>query len=91
MHSDSQEVLHRFAQVDPSYYGLVILHIRMPRLNGLQLYYRLKAINPNRVLFLSALDAAEEMVSILPDVKLDDVIRKPVEQDRFLNKLKAVL
>jgi two-component system, OmpR family, response regulator ChvI len=91
MHSDSQ-VLHCFAQVDPSYYGLVILDIRMPRLNGLQLYYKLKAINPNvKVLFLSALDAAEEMVSILSDVKLDDVIRKPVEQDRFLNKLKAVL
>ena len=69
MHSDSQEALHRFAQVDPSYYGLVILDIRI----------------------LSALDVAEEMVSILPDVKLDDVIRKPVEQDQFLNKLKAVL
>jgi hypothetical protein len=40
---------------------------------------------------LSALDAAEETVSILQDVKLDDVIRKPAEQDRFLNKLKAVL
>jgi two-component system, OmpR family, response regulator ChvI len=80
MHSDSQEALYRFAQLDPSYYGLVILDIRMARLNGLQLYYRLKAINPNvKVLFLSALDAAEEMVSILPDVKLDDVIRKPVE------------
>jgi two-component system response regulator ChvI len=64
----------------------------MPGLNGLQLYYRLKAINPNvKILFISALDAANEMISILPDVKLDDVIRKPVEQDQFLNKLKAVL
>jgi CheY-like chemotaxis protein len=90
--TDSQEALHHFAQIDPSYYGLVVLDIRMPCLNGLQLYYRLKAINPNvKVLFLSALDAAEEMVSVLPDVKLDDVIRKPVEQDRFLNKLKAAL
>jgi DNA-binding response OmpR family regulator len=60
------------------------MDIRMPGLNGLQLYYRLKTINPNvKVLFLSALDAAEEMVSILPDVKLDDVIRKPLEEDRF--------
>jgi two-component system, OmpR family, response regulator ChvI len=90
--TDSQEALYQFAQVDPSYYGLVILDIRMPGLNGLQLYYRLKAINPNvKILFLSALDAANEMISILPDVKLDDVIRKPVEQDQFLNKLKAVL
>ena len=90
--TDSQGALHRFAQVDPSYCGLVILDIRMPRLNRLQLYYRLKAINPNvKVLFLSALDAAEEMVSILPDVKLDDVIRKPVEQEYFLKKVNAAI
>jgi two-component system response regulator ChvI len=51
----------------------------MPGLNGLQLYYRLKAINPNvKVLFVSALDAAEEMVSILPGVKIEDIIQKPV-------------
>ena len=44
----------------------------MPNLNGLQLYYRLKTKNPNiKILFISALDAAEEMVSILSDIGLD--------------------
>ena len=90
--TNPQSALQHFAQINSSYYDLVIMDIRMPGLNGLQLYYRLKTINPNvKVLFLSALDAAEEMVSILPDVKLDDVIRKPVEQEYFLKKVNAAI
>jgi two-component system, OmpR family, response regulator ChvI len=90
--TNPQSALQHFAQINSSYYDLVIMDIRMPGLNGLQLYYRLKAINPNvKILFLSALDASEEMVSILPDVKLDDVIRKPVEQEYFLKKVNAAI
>ena len=51
----------------------------MPKLNGIQLFYRLKAITPNvKIMFLSALDAAEELISIFPGVKYDDIIKKPV-------------
>jgi two-component system response regulator ChvI len=90
--TDSQKALQHFAQVNPSYYDLVIMDIRMPGLNGLQLYYRIKAMNPDiKVLFVSALDAAKEMVSILPGVKIEDVIQKPVNQEHFLNKVKATL
>lgn len=90
--TESQKALRHFAQVNPSYYDLVVMDIRMPGLNGLQLYYRIKAMNPNiKVLFVSALDAAKEMVSILPDVKLDDVIQKPVNQQDFTNYVNAAL
>ena len=64
----------------------------MPGLNGLQLYYRLKAMKPDiKVLFVSALDIAKEMVSILPGVKLEDAIEKPVAQENFVNNVKAAL
>jgi two-component system, OmpR family, response regulator ChvI len=87
--TDSQKALQQFVQVNLSYYDLVIMDIRMPNLNGLQLYYRLKAINPNiKILFVSALDAAQEMVSILPSIGIDDVIRKPVDSEQFLSKVK---
>jgi two-component system, OmpR family, response regulator ChvI len=90
--SDSQKALHNFVQVNPSYYDLVIMEIRMPGLNGLQLYYRIKAMNPDiKVLFVSALDVAKEMVSILPGVKIEDVIQKPVNQEHCSNKVKATL
>ena len=62
----------------------------MPGLNGLQLYYRIKAMNPNiKILFVSALDAAGEMVSILPGIRVEDIIKKPVDQENFVSKVKA--
>jgi two-component system, OmpR family, response regulator ChvI len=77
---DPMEAFTHFVNVNPSHYNLAILDIRMPGLNGLQLYYRLKAINRNiKILFVSALDAVPELVSILPDVKTtNDFIKKPV-------------
>ena len=89
--TDSQKALQQFAQVNPSYYDLIVMDIRMPGLNGLQLYYRLKAISPDiKVLFVSALDAAQEMISILPGVKLDDVVKKPVDKEQFLYKVRKM-
>ena len=90
--TDPQEALKHFAQVSPSHYDLAVMDIRMPGLNGLQLYYRLKAMNMSiKVLFVSALDAAAEIVSILPDVKQKDIIRKPVDQEHFVNAVKTAL
>jgi CheY-like chemotaxis protein len=90
--TDPREALARFAQADPNNYNLVVMDIRMPNLNGLQLYYRLKAINPDiKILFVSALDAAQEMVSILPGIGVDDVVRKPVNEEQFLYKVKTAV
>ena len=91
--SDPQESLKRFAEHASSYYDLVILDIRMPGVNGLQLYSRMKAIDPEiKIIFLSALDAAEELLSILPGVRNKDTfIRKPVDLRMFINTVKTAL
>jgi CheY-like chemotaxis protein len=91
--TDAQEALNHFAEANHSYYDLVLLDIRMPGINGLQLYYKLKAINMAiKIIFVSALDAADELISMLPGVKVDyDIIRKPVNRENFVNKIKAVL
>jgi hypothetical protein len=57
--TDSQEALQNFAQVNPSYYDLVVMDIRMPGLNGLQLYYRIKAMNPVLKCFLYLLSTLQ--------------------------------
>ena len=55
---DPTEAFAHFVEENPSHYNLAILDIRMPGLNGLQLYYRLKAVNRNiKILFVTALDA----------------------------------
>ena len=91
--TNAGEALTCFANADPNTYKLVLIDIRMPNFNGIQLYYRLKAINPKiKVLFVTALDAAQEMVSTLPNIRLDDIIiRKPVDIEQFLYKVKAAL
>jgi len=90
---DPMEALTYYAKSKPSHYNLAILDIRMPGLNGLQLYYRLKAINRNiKILFVSALDAVPELISILPDVKTtEDIIKKPVTIGNFLGAVNTAL
>jgi two-component system response regulator ChvI len=56
------------------------------------LYHRMKAINSSvRVLFVSALDAVEELVSILPDIKRNSIIRKPIERDNFVKSVQSAI
>jgi two-component system, OmpR family, response regulator ChvI len=92
--TDPQDALCNLAQLpDPSsHYQLVLLDIRMPRLNGLQLFYKIKTLSPNtKIIFCSALDIAEELVSILPDIKYDHIIKKPVKREHFVSKINSAL
>jgi CheY-like chemotaxis protein len=91
--TDPQEALEHFVHMaDPSHYKLALLDIRMPRINGLQLFHRIKTLSPKiKIMFISALDIAEELTSILPDMKHDDVIKKPVERKYFISKINSAL
>ena len=92
--TDPQEALKHFAQrPDPSsHYQLVLLDVRMPRLNGLQLFYRIKAVSPNtKIMFCSALDIAEELTSILPGISYHHIIKKPMRREDFISKINAVI
>jgi two-component system response regulator ChvI len=93
--TDPQEALKHFVKLSgafSSFYQLVLLDIRMPRLNGLQLFNTIKTLSPNtKIMFVSALDMAEELTSILPDMKYGDIIRKPVEREYFISKIYSML
>jgi CheY-like chemotaxis protein len=91
--TNPQEALKRYRDMHSSYYDLVILDIRMPGvMNGLQLYQQLKVINSDvRVLFISALDAVDEICSIFSDILPHKVVRKPVFRKQFIQKVKSCL
>jgi DNA-binding response OmpR family regulator len=86
------KLLKRFVKLNHPYYDLVITDIRMPGLNGLQLYQKMKSMDDSiKVIFVSSLDSVEEMVSIFPDLHFNNIIRKPVTQEEFLDKVKAAI
>ena len=78
--------------MDSFYFDLVIIDIRMPILNGLQLYQLLRLMNKNlKVIFVSALDGIEEMVSLLPGLGNDNILKKPFEGKTLIQKVDTIL
>jgi CheY-like chemotaxis protein len=70
-------------------YDLVIIDVKMPNLNGIQLYQILKIIDLKiKFLFVSALDISGELAGILPGIQLEDIFKKPFDADQFILKVK---
>lgn len=90
--SNPSRALGHFSDKNPYFYHLVIMDIRMPGLNGIKLYSQLKILNPDvRVIFLSALNALEEVLCIFPEIKYSEIIRKPVEPETLLSNIRSIL
>jgi response regulator RpfG family c-di-GMP phosphodiesterase len=52
----------------------------------------LKTINKDiKILFLSALEASEEITSVFPELKYGDIIRKPISKENFVEKISTLL
>lgn len=90
--TDSLEALRQFLAKNIGYYDLVIADIRMPKLNGIQLSRVLKALNHDiHILLVTAHDIADEVSSMLPEVGRDNIMRKPLSQEKFLAKVMLAL
>ena len=90
--TDSEKALSHFAALQSYIFDLVILDIRMPKLNGLQLFYRLRSIVPEiKIQFITGLDAVQELTSILPGMISENVIKKPVETNEFISQIRKML
>lgn len=86
--SDAEAALEHFESREARHYDLCILDIRMPYVNGLQLYQKLKSISSEiKIIIISALDAAEELASII-GLNATDVLKKPVHKEQFIRTVK---
>src|SRR5918993_1135835 len=65
---------------------LVTLDIRMKDLNGFQLHQQINSIDPTiKIIFITALDIVEEILTIVPGLSKDQIIRKPTGKKLFTN------
>ena len=74
-------------------YDVVILDIRMPRLNGFELYRKMKAIDGNAsYCFLTAFDIERtEFDKMFPEIGVKLFIRKPVSISELAARLHRIL
>ncbi|TVP41130.1 hypothetical protein NARC_40092 [Candidatus Nitrosocosmicus arcticus] len=83
-YSNPAIALH-FMEID-SYFYARDMDIRMPNMSGIQLYYKLKAIDPYiNVLLVTALEIVKEWIDALPGLKI--VSRKPSSRSKTVSNL----
>jgi two-component SAPR family response regulator len=64
----------------------------MKDLNGFQLYQQIKSIDPTiKILFVTALDILDELLSIVPGISKEQIMRKPVDRKLFTNTVNRLL
>jgi len=84
--NDPQEALAAF---EANFYDLLLLDVRMPKMNGFQLYRHLKKIDdsPN-VCFITAYETYyEELKKDFPTLAVNCFIKKPIEIDDLIRRI----
>ena len=69
------------ASFKPDVYGLLILDIKMPKMDGFELYDKIKKINNKvKVFFISAFDIDRATISKkYPDLNIENFLPKPIQ------------
>jgi FixJ family two-component response regulator len=76
----------------PLSYDLIIIDVRMSFINGFQLYKLFHIIKPDvKSLFISAWDVNNDLLSLLPGIGSGDILKKPLETEYFISKVKEKL
>jgi DNA-binding response OmpR family regulator len=89
--NDPQEALSNYK---PNYYDLVILDIKMPKMDGVQLYDEIKKKDQNaKVCFLTASESYYEEFRKKEYSAIDKIlfIRKPIENEELINQVNRIM
>ncbi|MDQ6667925.1 MAG: response regulator [Thermoproteota archaeon] len=78
---------------EPGIYDLLLFDIKMPEMNGFELYREIEKIdNKARVCFVTSFVAYyESLREIFPRVKACCFIKKPIQIDNLVTRIKAEL
>ena len=88
--NDPQVALQGFK---PQYYDLMIIDIRMPKLNGFDLYRAIRKKDSNiKVCFLTAFEIYyDEFRKIFPTVDVKAFVRKPVSISNLIEQVNTTI
>ena len=77
----------------PDSYDLLLIDIRMPKLNGFELVREIRKVDPNSVVwFLTAFEVYyEEFKKMFPNLDVKSFIRKPVSLQELSNQIREKL
>jgi YesN/AraC family two-component response regulator len=90
---DAESALESLKENSDDYYDLVLTDIRMPKINGFELYRRIKESNPHmKIVFITAFEInKEEFSKVIPSLDVIDFISKPVSMSTLMTKLNSIL
>jgi DNA-binding response OmpR family regulator len=91
--SSGIEALNAFKTHDLGYYDAIITDIRMPKMNGFELYRQVKELNPTtKIAFITAFEInKDEFNKVLPSIEVKDFIIKPIDMDDLIFKIKSMI
>jgi DNA-binding response OmpR family regulator len=91
--SSAIEALKAFKTHDLGYYDAIITDIRMPKMNGFELYRQVKEFSPNtKIAFITAFEInKDEFNKVLPSIEVKDFIIKPIDMDDLILKIKSMI
>lgn len=90
---DAESALESLKENSDNYYDLVLTDIRMPKINGFELYRRIKESNPHmKIVFITAFEInKDEFSKVIPSLDVVDFISKPVSMATLISKLNSIL
>ena len=70
---------------NPKSYQIIITDVRMPRMSGFQVIREVREINPDvKIIMTSSFEInINEMKTVLPSVKIDGLIEKPIKLEKL--------
>jgi DNA-binding response OmpR family regulator len=91
--NSSELALQELDNHPKDYYDLILTDIRMPKMNGFELYRRIKEKNPSmKIAFITAFEInKDEFNKVLPSIDVKDFIIKPISMSDLIVKLKSIV
>jgi CheY-like chemotaxis protein len=87
-YQDSELALQSFQNHQDNYYDLVLTDLKMPKINGFELYKRIREKNPRmKFAFITAYDNIAQFANYSSSIDPNSFISKPVTVSKLKSKL----